>query len=67
MTKESQEIAEARARILDYTTDRWAWLNPRLDELVEAVRKDERERIFGVPDEERAKWGHGLNGLIGDY
>ena len=38
-----------------------------LETLVEAVRKDERERIFGVPDEERAKWGHGLNGLVGDY
>jgi hypothetical protein len=49
---EPETVEAARRRILDYTNDRWEFLEPRLDEFEAAVRRDERERFF------RARW-HG--------
>ena len=69
-TEESREVAEALYAVLawevgsGFSRIRFA---SEVKTLMEAVRKDERERIFGVPDEERAKWGQGFNGLVGDY
>ena len=41
----SRDVDEARQRILDFTSDRWEVLSPRLDALVAAVRKQERGRF----------------------